>query len=177
MCLPPDRPPGPSAELNCALDIAWADERWQSLHSPLGEVSNLARTVFTNPAASWFFLDHQQVQVAVVAQLRGSSTPAAAHHRACSWPAQPAEHERRTRARRREVVDELQRSSAPFERLWSGLHVSYRARTAYTVHHPDLGPLTLERLSTPQPDGSWRERIQAPEGSRAAEVLTLLDLV
>ena len=187
MCTDPPRPPSARAAFSCALDVVWADRRWQRLHSPLGEVDNLARAVFLRPAAGWFFLDHQQVQVAVVAQLRSAAQRAAggAQRPGPQGPAAaaPTEHGEPSAGavhgaeRWRSVVAELQARSPHFHRLWSGLHVRYRARTAYAVHHPDLGRITLDRFVDRAGDGSWREHLQAPGRSRAAQVLTLLDLL
>ena len=198
MCAEPPRPLTASAALNCALDVVGADLRWQRLHSPLGEVVNLAHAVFLHPAAGWFFPDHQQVQLAVVAQLRDTAPDPLARSR----PAQPQEatgglfdvdaaadsgqapdphqHPRALtaeRGRRRSVVDELRTRSPHFHRLWSGLHVRYRVRTSYAVHHPDLGQITLERFVARAAGEGWHERIEAPQGSRAAQAMTLLDLV
>ena len=212
MCPEPPRPLAASASLSSALDVLWTDRRWRLLHAPLGDVTNLARAVFLHPDASWFFLDHQQVQLAVVAQLRGAA-PAGAPGSApgsragagdafacagCACPqAEPADgaaaEPRRARTatrptdrpggapggaeRGRLVVEELRALSPPFRRLWSGLRTRYRPRTSYAVHHPDLGPVALERFVSWTAGTHWHERVQPAGGDRAAEVLSLLDLL
>ncbi|MBB2899446.1 hypothetical protein FHR75_000234 [Kineococcus radiotolerans] len=215
MCPEPPRPLAASASLSSALDVLWTDRRWRLLHAPLGEVTNLARAVFLHPDASWFFLDHQQVQLAVVAQLRGAapgSAPgnapgpgvgagdavacagracpeaepaggAAAGPRGVPTATRPTDRDRSGGApggggeRGRLVVEELRALSPPFRRLWSGLRTRYRPRTSYAVHHPDLGPVALERFVSWTAGTHWHERVQPAGGDRAAEVLSLLDLL
>ena len=176
MCAEPPRPPSASAALNRALDVVRADARWQRLHAPLGEVGNLAHAVFLEPAAGWFFLDHQQVQVAVAALLRGGD-PRAAERTARAGGRGAAEPATGSVERWGSVVEDLRARSPQFHRLWSGLHVGYRARTSCAVHHPDLGAITVDRFVSRGADGSWLELVQAPAGSPAAQVMSLLDLV
>ncbi|WP_432519282.1 hypothetical protein [Kineococcus sp. SYSU DK006] len=176
MCAEPPHPPSASAALNRALDVVGADPRWQRLHAPLGEVGNLAHAVFLEPAAGWFFLDHEQVQVAVVALLRGGD-PRAAGSAGRPGARGAAEPTTGSVERWGSVVEDLRTRSPQFRRLWSGLHVRYRTRTSCPVHHPDLGAITVDRFVSRAADGSWLERVQAPADSPAAQVMALLDLI
>lgn len=152
-----------AAILSDALDVVRATHRWWALHAPLGLVTNLARAVFTHPAAPWFYLDLTQVEVAVVAQLRPPHAPA------------PADDARPARA-----VAALAAESDRFRALWTGLPVALRPRAPYEVRHPALGVLTLDRETVRRPDGTWSERLVPHAGGRRdrdAEALALLDLL
>jgi hypothetical protein len=152
-----------AAILSDALDVVHATRRWQALHAPLGVVTNLARAVFAHPAASWFYLDPVQVQVAVVAQLRRAPAPDLAD------PAPvPA------------VATLLAAESDRFRALWTGPVVAHRPRAPYEVRHPALGVLALDRATARRPDGTWYERLVPRAGdheARDADLLALLDLV
>lgn len=152
-----------AAILSDALDVVHATRRWQTLHAPLGVVTNLARTVFTHPAASWFYLDLLQVQVAVVAQLRRPSG------------ADPADH-----GTVPVVTTALAAESDRFRALWTGPAVTHRPRAPYEVRHPALGVLALDRATARRPDGTWCEHLVPRPGDREArdaDLLVLLDLV
>lgn len=152
-----------AAILSDALDVVHATRRWQALHAPLGVVTNLARAVFTHPAASWFYLDPVQVQVGVVAQLR--------------WPPdRDAEDPGPVLA----VATRLAAESDGFRALWTGPVVTHRPRAPYEVRHPALGVLSLDRATARRPDGTWCERLVPRAGdheARDADLLALLDLV
>lgn len=152
-----------AAILSDALDVVHATRRWQALHAPLGVVTNLARTVFTHPAASWFYLDVLQVQVAVVAQLR--RLPGSDPEEPGPAPA---------------VATGLAAESDRFRALWAGPAVTHRPRAPYEVRHPALGVLALDRATARRPDGTWCEHLVPRPGDREAcdaDLLALLDLV
>jgi hypothetical protein len=144
-----------SATLTDALDVVHADVRWRALHAPLGEVTNLARSVFAHPSAPWFYVDPALVEVAVVAQLRKRSSAGG--------------------VRVRDLIADLSGSSVRFRALWNGLAVAHRLRGPYEVRSPDVGLLALQRCALPAAGGGWRERI-APQDAATADALALLDL-
>lgn len=158
--------PGPgdvAAVLSDALDVVHATRGWRTLHAPLGVVTNLARAVFTHPAAAWFYLDPAQVQVAVVAQLR-----------------RPPGRGALTTGPAPEDPTGLGSESERFRALWAGPVVTHRPRAPYEVRHPALGVLALDRATARRPDGTWSERLVPRAGDRKArdaDLLALLDLL
>ena len=78
----------------------------------------------------------------------------------------------------RRLVDELRSRSHRFDRLWEEAPVAERRSSTKTVHHPDLGRLTLDcdALHVPDVDQALVVYSAAP-GTAEAESLALLRVI
>src|SRR5690606_22783064 len=78
----------------------------------------------------------------------------------------------------RRLVDEVRAGSPRFARLWEEAPVAERRSSRKTVHHPDLGRLTLDcdALHVPDVDQSLVVYSAAP-GTIEAESLALLRVI
>jgi len=76
------------------------------------------------------------------------------------------------------LIEELVAGSPEFARLWEVGCVAERRSSRKTVHHPELGPLTLDCDSLHLPDLDQRLIVySAAPGTREAEALELLRVV
>lgn len=78
----------------------------------------------------------------------------------------------------RSLIQDLRRASAAFERLWDTGIVGVHESDTKTIHHPDVGTLTLDCdvLTTPGSDLRIVAYTTVP-GSDAADKLALLDVI
>ena len=145
--------PRASATFSRTLGVVSADQQWRHLHTSLGDVANLARSVFLHPSASVLFLDHWKLQMALVAQLRAGRL---------SEQAPP--------------LKELCSVNDAFATLCSGRPFRFRPQMVSRLNHPDLETVTLHRSVAQGPDGQWHESLE-PADERTAQLLGLLDLL
>lgn len=115
----------PAFVLNPATDFLAANALADALFSPFGEVDNLARMIFLDPAARVFFTHWNRAAEAVVAGLR-QATGIDPH-----YPRLP------------ELVRLLRGASEEFAALWSSHTVYGKSHDAKELVHPEVGPLSL----------------------------------
>ncbi|MFH8469130.1 helix-turn-helix transcriptional regulator [Streptomyces sp. NPDC017991] len=111
--------------LNPATDFLAANSLADALFSPFGQMDNMARMTFLNPAARTFFAQWGRAAEAVVAGLR---------HATGLEPQYPRLHD---------LVASLTEESEEFAALWSSHAVHDKTRDAKDLLHPDVGPIAL----------------------------------
>ncbi|MFF3749149.1 helix-turn-helix transcriptional regulator [Streptomyces sp. NPDC002018] len=83
-----------------------------------------------------------------------------------------------TDVRLRFLIGELRRVSGRFAGLWNSRIAGFHDTGVRTVHHPDVGPLTLDCDTLAVPGCDLRiSAYSAPPGSAAADRLELLDVI
>jgi hypothetical protein len=145
----------PAAVLSPALDVITANRRWRTLHAPLTDPTDTARSVFVDPVASRFFHDLAREELRVVAALDAAALR--------------PEHRDHVAA----LVRELRATSSRFAARRRGPAVRPLRRDTYVVDHPELGVLTFDRAT--EAYGPVLVCVAVPTG-RAAQVVSLLDL-
>jgi transcriptional regulator with XRE-family HTH domain len=142
-----DTMPGAAAYvLDASMDVLAGNELAGRVFSfdPSGQLvpgHNVARAVFTAPAARTFWSDWDQVARDCVAFLRLSLG------------------QRRGDARLHTVVGELCVASTDFTRLWAQQHVRQKTRGAKTITHPLVGRIGLEYETFLLPDDTGQALI------------------
>ncbi|WP_329457349.1 helix-turn-helix domain-containing protein [Streptomyces sp. NBC_01497] len=75
----------------------------------------------------------------------------------------------------RRLIADLRRVSARFEELWESHVVGFHSADHKTVHHPDLGPVSVDCDTLTVPGSDLRIAVySAPPGSRTAQQFALL---
>ncbi|GAB2537037.1 helix-turn-helix domain-containing protein [Nocardia heshunensis] len=129
----------PAVVITDLFDVLAANPLASYVFGPMA-AENMARALFTDPAARKFYGEWDAVAAATVAQLRRV---------AGIYPGDPA-----TGA----LIDELATGSTEFATLWSAGDVQLRTHGAKLIHHPHSGTLNFsyENLELP---GDPRQRI------------------
>jgi hypothetical protein len=144
----------PAVAVTGDLRVVDSNRRWRSLHSPFTDLGDIARMVFTDPAAATFFIDRRHEELDAIAILRA------------------ALGEEHGRDAARDTVRRLREESPRFERLWNATRVRPRLLDTYAVRHPDLGELTFDRRTAYR--NGVLVRVATPRLA-AARLLPLLD--
>ena len=78
----------------------------------------------------------------------------------------------------RSLVADLRRVSVRFSELWASHTVGFHTTDSKTVHHPDLGPVTVDCDTLTVPGNDLRiAAYSAPPGSEATEQFALLSAI
>ncbi|TCP38954.1 helix-turn-helix protein [Tamaricihabitans halophyticus] len=145
--------------LTGTLDILAPNALTRALFSGFIRQDNLARMVFSDPAARTFYIDWDQAADNVVAALRHNST---------SQPAAVFDA----------FIHEMCQASGDFRELWSMQQVRGKTHAVKRFHHHEIGDLSLayQALGVPGTEG-WQVIVyDAEPGTAAAEAFTLLRL-
>ncbi|MEU6512367.1 helix-turn-helix transcriptional regulator [Streptomyces sp. NPDC046942] len=147
---------------NARLDVLAANQLGHALYQPVfdtpAEPPNLARFVFTDPRARWFYRNWQTI----------------AHDAAGSLRAEAARAPSDTLLA--DLVAELTTASEEFRRRWRAHEVEYYRTGQQDFHHPDVGDISLdyEALELPASPGLTIVAYTAAPGSPAAGALAAL---
>ncbi|MFJ4188238.1 helix-turn-helix transcriptional regulator [Kitasatospora sp. NPDC089509] len=144
--------------LNPANDFLASNALADALFSPFGDMHNMARMTFLDPAARSFFTQWGRAAEAVVAGLR-HATGLDPHYR-----------------RLHDLVASLIEESEEFAALWSSHTVHGKSHAAKELLHPDVGPLdlTYQTFDVRGAPGQQLVIYHAAPGSPGAQALALL---
>lgn len=151
-------PDTPAIILNRRLDILALNPLARALYSPFGNIDNLARMVFLDPAATAFFEDWNRSAQASVANIR----------LAMGFDV----HDSATLA----LIEELSSNSPRFTALWASNDARGKTHEAKAFAHPDVGRLTLDFNSFDVRGAPGQQLIvyRAEPGSASESALKLL---
>ncbi|MFK8909011.1 transcriptional regulator, partial [Streptomyces sp. YS-3] len=78
----------------------------------------------------------------------------------------------------RALITDLQRTSDRFHGLWDSHAVGFHTTDSKTVHHPDLGPVTIDCDTLTVPGSDLRIAVcSAPPGTTTADQFDLLTTI
>lgn len=148
----------PATVTGPALDVLAANPLARALYGGFARFDNLARIVFLDPAARYFYADWDRAARGVVSNLRAASAP---------FPDDP---------RVTTIVGELSVRSPAFVSYWARREVRPRTSEHKHLHHGQVGDLYLDYQSFAVCDAPGQQLFvyTAAHGSPSADALLLL---
>jgi transcriptional regulator with XRE-family HTH domain len=153
---------GPAFVVNGAMEMLACNELARRLVSDVATTpatrSNIARMIFTDPAARDYYLDWDAVAQETCGHMRLSSGRALDD------------------ADFQALVDELSSASSEFRQLWKSHVVHQKSHGEKRLHHPEIGDVTVwyETLALPTDNDQMLVTYTAEEGSPSKEAIRRL---